>query len=242
MYLERNADVIFGKPDLEHLHTFAAFPVFMGCTSAERFTDLSVDMSTEIISAMFQRGAFGPANVATSAACLQIYALSIPFSCLFSVNGRACESFQRLLWPSIFGSVGNLLMIAFTFAFVASTGYIGIPLARLAIDSLYFLPLGFVAFHRFGGSLHLAIPVKTLATASTACVVPAVGFHWISTAGGTHSLWWLVERVGCFALMYGLTLALIDGHDVHRTIRSPGRGTGDPSTVRQHYTIDRPES
>lgn len=45
MYLERNADVIFGKPDIEHLHTFPAFPVFMGCTSAQRSADLLADMS-----------------------------------------------------------------------------------------------------------------------------------------------------------------------------------------------------
>lgn len=48
MYLERNTDVIFGNPDLDHLHTFPAFPVFMGCTSAERSTDLSADMSFSI--------------------------------------------------------------------------------------------------------------------------------------------------------------------------------------------------
>lgn len=180
-------------------------------------------MSTEIISAMFQRGAFSSANVAVSAACLQIYALSIPFLCLFSVNGRACESFQRLLWPSIFGSVGNLLMIALTFAFVTYKGYIGIPLARLTVEALYFLPFGFIAFQRLGGSLHLAIPVKALATASAACVVPAMGFYLISGHGGAHSLWWLVQHVGCFALAYGLTLALIDRHvgkELHLLLRT----------------------
>lgn len=45
MYIERNNDVITGKEDLEHLHTFKDFPVFMGCTSADRTKDLTADMS-----------------------------------------------------------------------------------------------------------------------------------------------------------------------------------------------------
>lgn len=45
MLIQRNNDVIFGRADLEHLHTFPAFPVFMGCTSADRSTDLTSDMS-----------------------------------------------------------------------------------------------------------------------------------------------------------------------------------------------------
>lgn len=45
MRIERNADVISGKSDLELLHTFADFPVFMGCTTAARDTDVLADMS-----------------------------------------------------------------------------------------------------------------------------------------------------------------------------------------------------
>jgi hypothetical protein len=45
MYIERNNDVITGEKDLEHLHTFKKFPVFMGCTSEDRSKDLTADMS-----------------------------------------------------------------------------------------------------------------------------------------------------------------------------------------------------
>lgn len=45
MYIERNNDVITGEEDLELLHTFEDFPVFMGCTSADRSKDLTADMS-----------------------------------------------------------------------------------------------------------------------------------------------------------------------------------------------------
>lgn len=45
MQIERNADVICGERDLEHLHTFSAFPVFMGCTATPRSSDVTADMS-----------------------------------------------------------------------------------------------------------------------------------------------------------------------------------------------------
>ena len=45
MRIERNEDVISGSSDLELLHTFADFPVFMGCTTADRNTDVLADMS-----------------------------------------------------------------------------------------------------------------------------------------------------------------------------------------------------
>jgi len=43
--INRNEDVICGNKDLEHLHTFDNFPVFMGCTEEHKDLDLSIDMS-----------------------------------------------------------------------------------------------------------------------------------------------------------------------------------------------------
>jgi hypothetical protein len=43
--IERNADIITGKKDLEHLYSFPAFPVFMGCTTAPKADDIVSDMS-----------------------------------------------------------------------------------------------------------------------------------------------------------------------------------------------------
>jgi SAM-dependent methyltransferase len=45
MKIERNADVITGSQDLEHLYTFPNFPVFMGCTNAPQSSDTVADMS-----------------------------------------------------------------------------------------------------------------------------------------------------------------------------------------------------
>jgi hypothetical protein len=45
MNIERKFDVVTGAADIEHLHTFKDFPVFMGCTTAPRSADVVADMS-----------------------------------------------------------------------------------------------------------------------------------------------------------------------------------------------------
>ena len=45
MYIERQHDVILGEADLEHLHTFHNFPVFMGVSDAPSSNDTVANMS-----------------------------------------------------------------------------------------------------------------------------------------------------------------------------------------------------
>ena len=44
----RNNDVILGQTDLEHLHCFKSFPVFMGCTEQKIEHDILADMNWSI--------------------------------------------------------------------------------------------------------------------------------------------------------------------------------------------------
>jgi SAM-dependent methyltransferase len=46
--IERNNDVITGESELELLHSFEQFPVFMGCTYDHKSSDLFVDMNWHI--------------------------------------------------------------------------------------------------------------------------------------------------------------------------------------------------
>lgn len=48
MKIYRNNDVLSGSSDLEHLHTFKNFPVFMGCTEDALSEDLTCDLSVYI--------------------------------------------------------------------------------------------------------------------------------------------------------------------------------------------------
>lgn len=189
--------------------------------------------ANEIIAAMFQRGAFTAELTAISASCLQIYALSIPFSCAFLVNGRACESYQRLLWPSVFGTIGNLLMIASTFILVRHAGYIGIPLSRLAIDLLYFFPFGFVAIRSFGtrpSTSKILKAVRNAGAASLGGAALAVLLARTSSGMGHGTTTMVICGVlVAFALSYFLLLSLFDrtlGAEVRALYRRPRSAAG----------------
>jgi len=67
-FIKRNKDVITGVEDLEHLHTFKDFPVFMGCTDKDPSTDLLADMSWHISpsSGMIQLNPLVPMDIVYS--------------------------------------------------------------------------------------------------------------------------------------------------------------------------------
>ena len=65
----RGLDVVLGNDDLEDLHVFKNFPVFMGCTNEEKSTDLLSDMNWKISknSGMIQLDPLLPLDVVYSA-------------------------------------------------------------------------------------------------------------------------------------------------------------------------------
>jgi 2-polyprenyl-3-methyl-5-hydroxy-6-metoxy-1,4-benzoquinol methylase len=68
-YIARNQDVILGNNDLEDLHTFKQFPVFMGCTEQSPSEDILSDMNWKISkeSGMIQLNPLLPLDVVYSA-------------------------------------------------------------------------------------------------------------------------------------------------------------------------------
>lgn len=128
--------------------------------------------SREIVSLLFQRGAFNSQNVEVAATCLKVLAWSVPLGCFFTLNGRVVESFQQLSVPALLGSVGNLCLMALTYRLVGEIGFKGIPLARLAIDLLYFLPFGVWMLSRHHVRVRLSYLFPALVRATIACSIP----------------------------------------------------------------------
>lgn len=167
----------------------------------------------EIVATLFQRGAFNSDSVAISAACLKIFAISIPYTSLFMVNGRACESFQRLKWPSIFGTLGNLLMMLLAYIFIQEFGYIGIPYARLTIDLIYFFPFGFIALILFYGKVELLFFAKRVAIGCISSLLTLLVYYFFGKnylLGYEHSSILLMATlaISFFATYFFLAIAI----------------------------------
>jgi len=168
--------------------------------------------SEEIISLLFQQGAFQAEGVKIAASCLVIYAWSLPFASIFQINGRASESFQRLLWPSIFGTIGNLLLILITLKATNQYDYIGIPVAKVAVDIFYFLPFGFIALHLFGARPQYLKIVIAVAMASISAIFSAFTLTFLTSRDSQeypYSFSVLIVQILCFFLIYGMVVLLL---------------------------------
>jgi putative peptidoglycan lipid II flippase len=167
----------------------------------------------QIISMLFQRGAFTDKEVAISAACLKIFAFSIPLSCFFTLSGRVVESFQRLLWPSFFGTIGNVCLIITTFNLVDSLGFLGIPYARLMIDVAYFLPMGIIAIVTFGVRFDLLRQAYSMAVAGFACSIPVFMGWGLQPSIAVHlsdPVAYFFVLISLFLLCYVLAILIVD--------------------------------
>ena len=102
----------------------------------------------QIVNILFASNAFSKDNVEVTVTCIRIYAISLPFNCIFMLNGRAVESFQKLFWPSLIGIIGCFIMIIITAKFIQMYGYRGIPFAKVLIDLIYFFPFGFLMLNK----------------------------------------------------------------------------------------------
>lgn len=168
----------------------------------------------EIISALFQRGAFQADSVRIAASCLAIYAWALPLSAVFHVNGRACESFQRLLWPSIFGTLGNLLLIILTFVLTSELNYIGIPTAKVVIEIIYMLPFGFIALQLFGGRPRYGQLIRAVGESVAASILIILIFKMgivKSYSGLNFSLYALILYICVFIFLYAFSLFFLSG-------------------------------
>jgi putative peptidoglycan lipid II flippase len=170
----------------------------------------------DIISLLFQRGAFSPQDVEVATDCLRVLAWSVPLGCFFTLNGRVVESFQQLGLPALLGSMGNLSLIALTFVLVGALGYVGIPLARLSVDLVFLLPLGIWLLRRHGVRVDMVQLLGTLGRAAIACALPVglalvVRDTWASPASPPPA-GWAVMAVAAMGAMYAALVLWMDAH------------------------------
>ena len=171
-------------------------------------------MSDGIISSLFQRGAFGKESVQIASTSLRVFALAIVPSCIFMLNGRAIESFQKLVWPSFFGTLGNLFLMFLIYKLVGIYGYLGIPYSRVLIYWVYFLPLGFITLYIFNKSMGLSGSFRSLCIATLSSILPMGLYFYIDSILALSvrfpSLVLLGITIVLFSIIYLALILLMD--------------------------------
>lgn len=169
--------------------------------------------SDVVITVMFGRGAFSTESVTMASACLSVFAIALPFSAIFYLNGRVVESFQRLTWPSLIGSIFHLLLIAITFYFVENFGYIGIPAAKTFVELLVFFPFGVIAMKMFLGFYprdHLLNVIVSSSIASFVAAMFGEVFMLLYRNALTNALLEAIMLFSIFLTSYSLSVFVFD--------------------------------
>jgi peptidoglycan biosynthesis protein MviN/MurJ (putative lipid II flippase) len=111
-------------------------------------TLLTITYSQEIITIIFQRGAFNQESVNSSSQFLRYFALLFPLLALNSLVSRLFMSAQKIMESFWYQIVMNVILISGIFIFVNKLGFIGYPIALVTMQGLNALFIGFF-FHHF---------------------------------------------------------------------------------------------
>ena len=144
--------------------------------------------------------------------CLKFYAVAIPFNCIFILNGRFSESFQKLTLPSLIGTIANFLSILSTNYFVNKIGYLGIPISKLAVEIFYCLPFGFIMVKFFLGYIPSGL-YKYVVCSLISCLISGIAIGFIPTSLLNYFPSWLMSISFLFLLyffMYSSVIILLD--------------------------------
>lgn len=100
--------------------------------------------NNEIVQLLLMRGQFTLKDSIITASCLAIYSISIITTCYLQISSRIMFTMQKTGWTSFWGSIGHLLQIIATYFFVMRYNYIGIPIAIVSVEILFFVPYSFI--------------------------------------------------------------------------------------------------
>jgi peptidoglycan biosynthesis protein MviN/MurJ (putative lipid II flippase) len=143
-------------------------------------TFLTITYSREIITILFQRGAFNQESVTSSSQFLQLFALLFPLLALNSLVSRLFMSAQKIMESFWYQIAMNAILITGIFIFVNKLGFLGYPIALVTMQVLSALFIGFFFHHFF----------------------PAIKFKEVFSYGGNISLWSISLLGILFAVNY----------------------------------------
>lgn len=142
----------------------------------------------EITVILLSRGAYSAESLSITENSLAVFSLTIPLIALFSVNGRIPLVLQNARLSSLIGSGGQLATIFVVWFFVHSLGYIGLSVAKLVVETVFFMPFGFLIVRHYLPAVDFVSigreVAKTVAAALLALGIPyGLSFTPLGSAG-----------------------------------------------------------
>lgn len=176
-----------------------------------------------IISALFERGAFGAAAAAATAAALVAYAVGLPAFVLVKALTPGFFARGDTATPVKIGIGIVALNLALNLALTPLIGHVGIALATALAAWVNVAALGFVLMRRRGlvldRRLRLRVPRLLLAAGFMAAVLLALEAAIFPLAGGFARLVGLAMLVAGGMLSYFVAAHLLGGLDMREAMR-----------------------
>lgn len=203
--LNTRLSMLYAMNDIEALGKLYSTSVKFAVISMLPIGVLIAFNASEITEILLSRGAYSEESLSITARSLAVFAMAIPCMALFSINGRVSLVLQKTRMPSLFGSIGHLIMMGTVWTMVDAFGYIGLSTSKLLVEAIYFLPFGFiVARYYLPGINFQPIIVEVMKIIFAACISLALMF-WLARAtslGGVAPLLFIIWSSLGFILMF----------------------------------------
>jgi putative peptidoglycan lipid II flippase len=152
-----------------------------------------------LVSALFERGKFTPANTQMVAYALQFYALGLVAHAVVEITVRAFYALQDTLTPVLVGVAAMSLNIIFSFWWIHSLGYGGLALANSTATSLEMIILLWLLRRRLRG-----LDARFLLSAMSRHLVAAGvmgGILWLWLTWANKQSWAILPHAGTILLL-----------------------------------------
>jgi len=194
----------YARNERAALESLYALSIKVAVMAMVPITLLIVFNAHDVATVLLSRGAYSADSLEITEKSLAVFAMTIPLIALFSINGRIPLVLQNARLSSLMGTCGQLGTIGVVWLMVHSFGYIGLSVAKLLVESFFFLPFGFFIVRRYLPAVDFASirreVVKIVVAATITLVVP-YGLRF-TPLGNVGALVFLVCSASCYLLSY----------------------------------------
>lgn len=206
--LNTRLSMLYARNDIEALGRLYSTSVKFAVMSMLPVGMMIAFNAREITEILLGRGAYSAESLTITARSLAVFAMAIPCIAVFAINGRVSLALQKTRMPSLFGSIGHLIMMGTVWTMVNTFGFIGLPTSKLLVEAIYFLPFGFIVARYYLPSIDfqsILVDVKKIVFASCLSLVLVFWIARSTPLGGASPLLFLIlSTLGFVSMFYAV--------------------------------------